>query len=95
MTIWCPDTSEASETSRRAEMDDMLPEAGALEASAPSPADGVTLGCVTTFIEQEIAVIDSAGAKHIVSSQPFAPPAQFFAVAALTIPADPEAADAL
>jgi uncharacterized protein (DUF885 family) len=87
-----PDASEAGEAGRRAEMEEMLAEARTLEAATPSPADSVTLGCVTTFIEQEIAVIDSAGVEHIVSSQPFAPPAQFFAVAARTVPADSDEA---
>jgi len=89
-----PDASEAGEASRRAEMEQILTEVGALEAAAPSPADSVTLGCATTFIEQEIAVIDSAGAEHIVSSQPFAPPAQLFAVAARTVVADSDDAAA-
>ena len=89
-----PDASEAGEASRRAELEQMLAEAGALEAAAPSPADSVTLGCVTTYIEQEIAVIDSAGAEHIVSAQPFAPPAQLFAAAARTVLADSDAAAA-
>ena len=87
-----PDASEAGEARRRADMEELLAEAATLEVGAPSPADSVTLGCVTTFIDQEIAVIDSAGAEHTVSSQPFAPPAQFFAVAARTVPADSDAA---
>jgi uncharacterized protein (DUF885 family) len=87
-----PDASEAGEARRRADMEEFLAEAATLEVGAPSPADSVTLGCVTTFIDQEIAVIDSAGAEHTVSSQPFAPPAQFFAVAARTVPADSDAA---
>jgi len=89
-----PDASEAGEASRRVEMEEMLAEAGELEAAAPSPAESLTLGCVTTFIEQEIAVIDAAGVEHTVSSQPFVPPAQLLAVAARTVPADSDAAAA-
>jgi hypothetical protein len=87
-----PDVSVEGQAAWRAQLDAKLADARSLQSDELSDADRITLTCLTGFIEQEPATIDSADADHTVSSMPFNAPGLFFSVAARTSLPDPEAA---
>jgi uncharacterized protein (DUF885 family) len=89
-----PDESEAGQQAWRAEVGRFLAEAGATARAALTPADTVTLDCITEAAAQELAIIDSAQAEHAVTAMPYAGPATFLSLAARTVLIDPAAADA-
>jgi uncharacterized protein (DUF885 family) len=89
-----PDKSEEGQQVWRAETGQFLQEAAAIERGQLTPADAVTLDCVTEAAAQELAVIDLAQEEHTVTAMHYAGPAAFLAVAARTVLVDPAAAEA-
>lgn len=88
-----PDDSIAGDERRREELESVLDAARAL-AESDAGEDGITLACVVSAVEEELAVLESAGLEHEVSAMPFEGPAVLFATAARTVLATPEAAEA-
>jgi uncharacterized protein (DUF885 family) len=89
-----PDESEEGEQAWRAEVEQFLHEAGAVERGQLTPADAVTLDCTKEAATQELTIIDLAQAEHTVTAMQYAGPATFLAVAARTVLIDPAAAEA-
>ena len=89
-----PDESEAGQQAWRAEVGQFLLQAGAIARDQLTPADAVTLDCMTEAATQELAIIDSARAEHTVTAMPYSGPATFLSLAARTILIDAAAAEA-
>ena len=89
-----PDESEEGQQAWRAEAEQFRQEADGIASGYLSPADAVTLDCVTEAAAQELASIDMAREDHTVTPMHFGGPAAFLAVAARTVLVDPEAAEA-
>ena len=89
-----PDESEEGEQAWRAEVEEFLLEADAIDREQLTPADAVTLDCMKEAATQELASIDMAQAEHTVTAMQYAGPATFLAVAARTVLIDPAAAEA-
>jgi uncharacterized protein (DUF885 family) len=88
-----PDGSPEGDQVWRSEVEGVLQEADALDASRMSGDELITLGCLREAADQELAVIDSAPGEHTVTAMPFGEPGMFLAVAARTVLVDPEAAE--
>lgn len=80
-----PDDSEQGDARRRGALEAFLAEATAMDGAGPSEEDSVTLGCLRSQAEQEIAGLESAAVEHTVTPMPFSGPAAFLAAAARTI----------
>jgi uncharacterized protein (DUF885 family) len=89
-----PDDSEAGQQAVRAEAERFLQEAAALEGEALSPADAVTLDCMTQAAAQEVTAVDMAADEHTVTPMQYGGPAAFLALAARTVLVDSTAAEA-
>jgi uncharacterized protein (DUF885 family) len=89
-----PDASEAGDDAWRATVEAMAAEAADLDGPDLSLADAITVGCLIEAADQELADLDSAAVEHTVTAMPFSGPATLLAVAARTVLADPEGADA-
>ena len=89
-----PDESEEGEQAWRAEVEQFLLEADAIDREHLTPPDAVTLDCMREAATQELASIDMARAEHTVTAMQYSGPATFLAVAARTILIDPAAAEA-
>jgi uncharacterized protein (DUF885 family) len=89
-----PDSSAEGQLAWRAEAEQFLREAAAITPGQLTPADAVTLDCVTEAAAQELAVIDMAQDEHTVTAMHYAGPAVFLAVAARTVLVDQAAAEA-
>ncbi len=80
-----PDDSEEGHEAWRAAVEKILAEAAEIERDNLSPAEAVTLGCLTTQAEQEIAALESAPYEHTVTAMPFAGPASYLAISARSV----------
>jgi uncharacterized protein (DUF885 family) len=89
-----PDNSEEGQQAWRAEVGQFLQEAAAITPAQLTPADAITLGCVTEAATQELAAIDLAWNEHTVTAMHYAGPALFLATAARTVLVDQAAAEA-
>jgi uncharacterized protein (DUF885 family) len=92
-----PDGSAEGQQAWRAEAGQFLQEAAATARGQLTPADAVTLDCMTEAAAQELAITDLAQEEHTVtaiSATLYAGPAAFLAVAARTVLVDPVAAEA-
>jgi uncharacterized protein (DUF885 family) len=89
-----PDNSEAGQQAWRAEVGQFLLAAGEIPRERLTPADAVTLDCVTEAATQELASIDLAQAEYTVTSMHYSGPAAFMALAARAVLLDPAAAQA-
>jgi uncharacterized protein (DUF885 family) len=89
-----PDESEEGEQAWRAEVEQFLLEADAIDREQLTPPDAVTLDCMREAATQELASIDMARAEHTVTAMQYSGPATFLAVAARTVLVDPAAAEA-
>ena len=89
-----PDESEEGEQAWRAEVEQFLLEADAIDREQLTPPDAVTLDCMREAATQELASIDMARAEHTVTAMQYSGPATFLAVAARTVLIDPAAAEA-
>jgi uncharacterized protein (DUF885 family) len=89
-----PDDSADGQQAWRAEVEQFLREAAALARDQLTPADAVTLDCVTEAAAQELAVIDMARDEYTVTAVQYAGPPLFLAVAARTVLVDQAAAEA-
>ena len=89
-----PDESEEGRQAWRAEAGQFLHEADAIAPGQLSPADAVTLDCVTEAAAQEVAIIDLARSEHTVTAMQYGGPAALLAVAARTVLVDAAAAEA-
>jgi uncharacterized protein (DUF885 family) len=89
-----PDDSEAGQRAWRAEAGRFVREAEAIDRGPLTPADAVTLDCMTEAASQEVTVVDLAADEHTVTAMHYAGPAAFLAVAARTVLLDAAAADA-
>ena len=89
-----PDESEEGEQAWRAEVEQFLLEADAIDREQLTPPDAVTLDCMREAATQELAGIDMARAEHTVTAMQYSGPATFLAVAARTVLIDPAAAEA-
>lgn len=87
-----PDASVEGEAAWRAQVEDLLRAAEALDPTALTDADRITLGCLTFEAEQELVRIDSRAVEHTVTPMPFSGPATLLAVAARTVLVDEKAA---
>jgi uncharacterized protein (DUF885 family) len=89
-----PDDSADGQQAWRTEVEQFLREAAAIDGDQLTPADAVTLDCVTEAAAQELAVIDLARDEYTVTAMHYAGPSLFLAVAARTILVDQAAAEA-
>ena len=89
-----PDSSEAAQQAWRAEAGRFLAEADALGRERRTPADAVTLDCLTEAATQEQAAVDMARDEYTVTAMQYLGPMMFLAVAARTVLVDEAAADA-
>jgi len=89
-----PDESEEGEQAWRAEVEQFLLEADAIDREQLTPPDAVTLDCMREAATQELASIDMARAEHTVTAMQYSGPATFLAVAARTVLIDPATAEA-
>jgi uncharacterized protein (DUF885 family) len=89
-----PDESEEGRQAWRAEIQQFLREAGAIERGQLTPADAVTLDCTKAAATQELEIIDLAPAEYTVTAMQYTGPAALLAVAARTVLVDPAAAEA-
>ena len=89
-----PDESEEGEQAWRAEVEQFLLEADAIDREQLTPPDAVTLDCMREAATQELASIDMARAEHTVTAMQYSGPATLLAVAARTVLIDPAAAEA-
>jgi uncharacterized protein (DUF885 family) len=88
-----PDDSEAGQQAVKAESAGFLAEAAAVGRAALSPADAITLDCVTEAATQEIAGIEMAADEHTVTAMQYSGPPAFLAVAARTVLVSPQSAE--
>ena len=89
-----PDESEEGAQAWRAEVEQFLGEADAIDPGPLTPADAVTLDCTREMAAQELTMIDMARAEYTVTAMPYAGPALLMAVAARTVLLDAAAAEA-
>ncbi len=89
-----PDASEAGQQAWRAEVGQFLLAAGQIPRETLTPADAVTLDCVTEAATQELASIDLAQGEYTVTAMQYSGPAAFMALAARAVLVDPAAAQA-
>jgi uncharacterized protein (DUF885 family) len=87
-----PDDSEASEASRRSELESTLVEADGLELASLSEPAGITLACLRENVAGELRDLDVRLIEHTVTAMPFSGPAELLATAARTVLADEQAA---
>jgi uncharacterized protein (DUF885 family) len=80
-----PDDSEEADQRRREVLSGFLAEADAAEDQEHSDAESITLSCLRSQAEQELAALDSAAVEHTVTPMPFSGPAAFLAAAARTL----------
>jgi uncharacterized protein (DUF885 family) len=93
-----PDDSEEGQQAWRAEAGRFLDEAQDIKRDETgrgglTPADAVTLDCLTQAVAQEVASVDMAADEHTVTAMQYSGPAMFLAVAARTVLVDPTAAE--
>jgi uncharacterized protein (DUF885 family) len=93
-----PDDSEEGQQAWRAEAGRFLDEAQDIKRGENgqerlTPADAVTLDCLTQAVAQEVAGIDMAADEHTVTAMQYSGPAMFLAVAARTVLVDQAAAE--
>jgi uncharacterized protein (DUF885 family) len=89
-----PDDSADGQQAWRAEVGQFLADAAAIDRDQLTPADAVTLDCVTEAASQELAMIDLARDEYTVTAMQYAGPPLFLAVAARTVLVDQAAAEA-
>jgi uncharacterized protein (DUF885 family) len=89
-----PDSSEEGQQAWRAEAEQFLRDAAVIARGQLTPADAVTLDCMTEAATQELAIIDLALEEHTVTAMHYAGPAAFLAVLVRTVLADSAAAEA-
>jgi len=89
-----PDDSEAGQQAWRAEAEQFLRDATAIDRGQLTVADAVTLDCTTEAAAQEVAVVDLAADEYTVTAMHYAGPAALLAVAARTVLVDQAAAEA-
>ena len=89
-----PDASEEGQQAWRAEAGHFLQGAYAIAGEPRTPADAVTLDCISQAAAQEVAIIDMAPEEHTVTAMQYSGPAAFLAVAARTVLVHPRAAKA-
>jgi uncharacterized protein (DUF885 family) len=89
-----PDDSEDGRQALRGEAVRFLDEAAALAGGQLTPADAVTLDCVSEAATQEVTLVDLAQEDHTVTAMHYGGPAAFLAVAARTVLVDAAAAEA-
>ena len=70
-----PDDSEEGEQAWRAEVEQFLEEADAIDPGPLTLADAVTLDCTREAAAQELALIDLARAEYTVTAMQYAGPA--------------------
>lgn len=87
-----PDDSPEGEAAWRSRLVEVFSEAQAVDTTALSEPDRVTLACVIEAAERDIVGMDLAAPDHTVTSMPFAGPAVLFAVLARTVLLTREAA---
>lgn len=92
-----PDASAEGRQRRRAEVEAALQQSRALAEATPqgapwTPADAITLACVTSAAEVELAAIDAAPGDFTVTAMPLDGPPSLLAVLARTTLPGPEAA---
>lgn len=87
-----PDDSEAGEANWRATVESTLAAAGSVERAALTREETITLGCLVSAAEQELAVLEAAPLEHTVTAMPFSGPATFLAVSARSVLTSPQAA---
>ena len=89
-----PDDSEQGHQAWRAEAEEFLREAAAIDREQLTQADVVTLDCMSEAAAQEVAGVDLAREDHTVTAMQYAGPPTFLAVAARTVLVDVTAAEA-
>ncbi len=89
-----PDDSELGHQAWRAEAEEFLREAAAIDREQLSQADLVTLDCMSEAAAQEVASVDLAREDHTVTAMQYAGPPTFLAVTARTVLVDVAAAEA-
>jgi uncharacterized protein (DUF885 family) len=89
-----PDESEEGRQAWRAEAGRFAAEAGVIARGRLTPAEAVTLDCAKEAADQEVQIIDLAGAEHTVTAMQYSGPAALLAVAARTVLVDQDAAEA-
>ena len=89
-----PDESEEGGQAWRAEVEQFLREADAIDPGPLTLAEAVTLDCTREMATQELTLIDLAQAEYTVTAMQYAGPAALLALAARTVLVDQAAAEA-
>jgi uncharacterized protein (DUF885 family) len=89
-----PDDSEEGKQAWRAEAAGFLRETGEIGREELTPADGVTLDCVSQAASQEVAAVDLAADEHTVTAMHYNGPPLLLSLAARTVLVDEAAAEA-
>jgi uncharacterized protein (DUF885 family) len=87
-----PDASEAGDAAWHRVLETTLDAAAAHAATSLPAADTITLDTLVDTAQREQLTLDSRAVEHTVTAMPFSGPAVLFAVAALTVIADRDAA---
>jgi uncharacterized protein (DUF885 family) len=80
-----PDASEAGDAAWRDFLNDLLADARTLDSTTLSSPDAITLGCLVSHAEQELAELDSAPVEYTVTAMPLNGPGLLLAVLARTV----------
>jgi uncharacterized protein (DUF885 family) len=88
-----PDDSDEGHAAWREKVEGVLEVANAIDHSSLAANEKVTLGCVVSHAESELANLDSAPLEHTVTAMPFAGPATFLAICARAVLLDEKAAE--
>lgn len=80
-----PDDSESGDARRREALVAYLRDVDSLGEAPLDAAEGVTVGCLRSQAEQELAALDSAALEYTVTPMPFIGPAALMASAARTV----------
>jgi len=89
-----PDDSEEGQQAWRAEADEFRREADEIGRGELTPADGITLDCVSQAAAQAITAVDLAAEEHTVTAMHYTGPPLLLAIAAQTVLVDEAAAEA-
>jgi uncharacterized protein (DUF885 family) len=89
-----PDDSEEGQQAWRAEAEGFRREAEEIGRAELTPADGITLDCVSQAAAQAVTAVDLAAEEHTVTAMHYTGPPLFLAIAAQTVLVDEAAAEA-
>jgi len=87
-----PDDSPAGTERRQAEVKAVVAQAEGIDKGALGPDDSLSMACVLSAADQELAALEAASDEYTVTAMPFAGPSRLFAQTAITVIGDTTAA---